>query len=142
MRGPYDETGGSVGAMQRVRGIGGVFFKADDPNGLAEWYQRVLGVPIESWGGAFFEWKSLDARGGAGTVWSAFKADTAYFAPSTKPFMLNFVVDDLDAMLAQARAAGARVEDKVSDEFNGRFGWLVDPEGNKVELWEPREATS
>lgn len=125
--------------MQRVRGIGGVFFKAIDPKGLAAWYQQVLGVPVEVWGGAVFRWAEREGATGAATVWSPFKSDTTYFAPSEKPFMLNFVVGDLDAMLAQARAAGATVEDKTLEEDNGRFGWLVDPEGNKIELWEPRE---
>ena len=127
--------------MQHVRGIGGVFFKASDPKGLATWYERVLGVPLESWGGAIFRWSS-GGPPGAVTVWSAFSSDTKYFAPSEKPFMINFVVDDLDAMLAQARAAGAQVDDKVMDEDNGRFGWLMDPEGNRIELWEPREKSS
>ena len=128
--------------MQRVRGIGGVFFKASDPAALAAWYQRVLGVAIESWGGAFFRWSALDARGGAGTVWSPFASETKYFEPSAATWMINFVVDDLDAMLAQARAAGAVVDDKVSDEDNGRFGWLMDPDGNRIELWEPREMSA
>ncbi len=120
-----------------------MFFKASDPKALASWYERVLGVPLESWGGAIFRWKALgDGPPGAVTVWSAFSADTKYFAPSEKPFMINFVVDDLDAMLAQARAAGAQVDDKVMDEDNGRFGWLLDPDGNRVELWEPREKSS
>ncbi len=119
-----------------------MFFKARDPKGLAAWYERVLGVPVESWGGAFFGWSALDARGGAGTVWSPFAEDTSHFSPSTKPWMLNFVVDDLDAMLAQARAAGAAVDEKVTTEDNGRFGWLMDPEGNRIELWEPREGGS
>ena len=125
--------------MEHVRGIGGVFFKARDPGALAAWYARVLGVPVEAWGGAFFAWSGLDARGGAGTVWSPFAADSNYFAPSEKPFMLNFVVGNLDVMLAQARAAGATVDDKVSTLENGRFGWLMDPEGNRIELWEPSE---
>ena len=126
--------------MQHVRGIGGVFFKASDPKSLSAWYERVLGVPLETWGGAIFRWKALgDGPPGAVTVWSAFSSDTKYFAPSEKPFMINFVVDDLDAMLAQARAAGAQVDDKVMDEDNGRFGWLMDPDGNRIELWEPRD---
>jgi predicted enzyme related to lactoylglutathione lyase len=124
--------------MQRVRGIGGIFMKAKDPKALAAWYERVLGLPVESWGGAFFEWSKIDAPAGSGTVWSAFKEDTTYFAPSEKPFMLNFVVADLDAMLAQARAEGAAVEDKILDEFNGRFAHLMDPEGTRIELWEPK----
>src|SRR5262245_2622886 len=98
MRAPYDGFGGIVGTMHKVRGIGGVFFKARDPKGLAAWYGRTLGIDVEAWGGAVFRWSGLDARGGAGTVWSPFSADTKYFAPSDKPFMLNFVVDDLDAM--------------------------------------------
>jgi len=128
--------------MQKVRGIGGVFFKAKDPKALSAWYKDALGVSVESWGGAFFQWSALDHSGGAGTVWSPFSEDTKYFAPSQKPFMLNFVVDDLDAMLAQLRAAGAAVDDKVSDESNGRFGWFLDPEGNRIELWQPKEQAS
>ena len=127
--------------MERVRGIGGVFFKAEDPKALAAWYERVLGVPVASWGGAVFRWKELDVKG-AGTVWSPFSATTKYFAPSEKPFMFNFVVTDLDAMLAQVRAAGATVVGDVANEDNGRFAWIVDPEGNKLELWEPREMTA
>jgi predicted enzyme related to lactoylglutathione lyase len=123
---------------QRVRGIGGVFFKARDPKALAEWYARVLGVPLEAWGGAVFRWDVRDTPDGAATVWAAFAEDTTYFAPSLKPWMVNFVVDDLDAMLVQARAAGATVEDRVTDEENGRFGWVIDPEGNRIELWQPR----
>jgi predicted enzyme related to lactoylglutathione lyase len=124
--------------MEHVRGIGGVFFKATDPGALSAWYRDVLGVPVEVWGGAAFRWDALDARGGAATVWSPFQASTTYFAPSEKPFMINFVVSDLDAMLAQARAAGATVDDNTTTEDNGRFGWLMDPEGNRIELWQPR----
>lgn len=126
--------------MQRVRGIGGVFFKAADPKALSAWYRDVLGLPIEAWGGVFFPWSSLKGDDGAGTVWSPFSLESNYFAPSQKPFMLNFVVDDLDAMLAQARAAGAVVDDKVTEEDHGRFGWLLDPEGNRIELWQPTTA--
>ena len=127
--------------MQRVRGIGGVFFKAKDPAALSAWYKNVLGLSVESWGGAVFRWSELDTKGAA-TVWSPFNENTSHFAPSQKPFMLNFVVDDLDAMLAQLRAAGAVVDDKVSDDFNGRFGWFLDPEGNRIELWQPKEKES
>lgn len=126
--------------MQRVRGIGGVFFKAADPKALSAWYRDVLGVKTEDWGGAFFRWDALNGSDGAGTVWSPFSQETKYFAPSQKPYMFNFVVDDLDAMLTQARAAGAVVEDKIMDEDNGRFGWIMDPEGNRLELWQPRKA--
>ncbi len=123
--------------MERVRGIGGVFFKAKDPAALARWYSDHLGVELEAWGGARFAWKELDPRGDACTVWNPFSADTTYFAPGTATFMINYRVDDLDAMLAQLRAAGVQVEDKIDDSEYGRFGWAVDPEGNKVELWQP-----
>lgn len=123
--------------MQRVKGIGGVFFKARDKQALAAWYRDHLGVPLEDWGGAVFRWRELDPDGDAATVWSPFAADTSYFAPSTAPFMINFRVDDLDAMLAQLRAAGAQVGDKLEESELGRFGWVVDPEGNKLELWQP-----
>jgi predicted enzyme related to lactoylglutathione lyase len=124
--------------MEQVQGIGGVFFKANDPKALSAWYRDALGVPIEVWGGAVFRWQALPADIGAGTVWSPFAQNTTYFAPSEKPFMLNFVVRDLDAMLAQARAAGAKVDEKITDDDHGRFGWLLDPEGNRIELWQPR----
>jgi len=126
--------------MQRVRGVGGVFFKAVDPERLSKWYRDILGLPIEPFGGAFFRWSELDASKGAGTVFSPFKSDTEYFSPSEKPFMFNFVVDDLDAMLKQARDAGAVVDDKITEESYGKFGWIMDPEGNRIELWQPLEA--
>lgn len=122
--------------MQRVRGIGGIFFKANDPAALSRWYEEYLGVPVESWGGARFVWREHDAASDASTVWSPFAATTDYFAPSTASFMVNFRVDDLDAMLAQLRAAGVRVDDKVEDSEYGRFGWAFDLEGNKIELWQ------
>jgi predicted enzyme related to lactoylglutathione lyase len=123
--------------MQKVRGIGGVFFKAKDTAALARWYQEHLGVPVEEWGGAGFKWKEHDAAGDAVTVWSPFKADTTYFGPGPASFMINYRVDDLDAMLAQLRAAGVKVDDKVDESEFGRFGWAYDPEGNKLELWQP-----
>jgi predicted enzyme related to lactoylglutathione lyase len=123
--------------MEKVRGIGGIFFKAKDPKALAEWYRSRLGVEVEGWGGAVFKWADHDARGDASTVWSLFAADTEYFAPSAAPFMINFRVDDLDAMLAQLRELGEPVIDKIEEMEFGRFGWVVDPEGNKLELWQP-----
>ncbi len=137
---PLTDPLASVRPMQKVRGIGGVFFKAKDPKALSGWYRDVLGLGVESWGGACFPWEALNGSDGAGTVWSPFSQDSKYFAPSEKPFMFNFVVDDLDAMLAQARAAGAAVDEKIMDDDNGRFGWLMDPEGNRIELWQPRKA--
>lgn len=124
--------------MQRVTGIGGVFFKARDPQALAAWYQRHLGVPVEDWGGAVFRWAGEHNPGGTGTTtWSPFKADTDYFAPSTAPFMINFRVADLHALLAALRAEGCTVDDKVDESPYGKFGWVMDPEGHRVELWEP-----
>ena len=120
--------------MERVQGIGGIFFKARDPKALAAWYQSNLGVSLEAWGGAIFRADDPSAI----TVWSPFAADTNYFAPSTASFMINFRVANLDRMLAQLRAAGAQVDANIQVEPNGRFGWAMDPEGNRFELWEPK----
>lgn len=126
--------------MERVTGIGGIFFKARDPKALAAWYAQHLGVEVLDWGGAVFRWgEGTDAAAGS-TVWSPFAADTKYFAPSEASFMLNYRVRDLDAMLAQLRAAGAQVDEKtMDDDALGRFGWAMDPEGNRFELWQPPE---
>ncbi len=123
--------------MERVMGIGGVFFKATDKVALRAWYRDNLGVPVEDWGGANFFWAQHDQLGDAHTVWSPFASDTSYFAPSTKEFMVNFRVRDLHAMLDQLRAKGCDVDDKVEDSEYGKFGWVMDPEGNRIELWEP-----
>lgn len=119
--------------MAKVLGLGGVFFKASDPKALAQWYARVLGFRIEDWGGAVFE-PSKPLTGN----WSPFPADTRYFEPSAAPFMINFVVDDLDGVLARAAAEGVEPTGR-QDEGYGRFAWLVDPEGLKIELWQPAE---
>jgi catechol 2,3-dioxygenase-like lactoylglutathione lyase family enzyme len=124
-------------AKPRVHGIGGVFFKAHDPAGLAAWYGRHLGLDIEAWGGATLPWLRVDDGRPGGTVWAPFPADTAYFAPSDKPFMLNFRVDDLEAMLAALRAGGCNVLDRREDGELGRFGYVLDPEGHLLELWQP-----
>ncbi|HEY0661126.1 MAG TPA: VOC family protein [Lysobacter sp.] len=121
----------------RVHGLGGVFFKADDPTGLANWYARHLGLGVEEWGGALLHWKRADTGEAACTVWSPFKADTEYFKPSDKPFMLNFRVDDLDATLAALRAEGCNVLDRGEAGEQGKFGYVVDPEGTLIELWQP-----
>jgi len=124
--------------MARVLGVGGVFFKARDPDALRAWYKRVLNLETNDWGGVFFTPDVMAAKPGAGTVWSPFKDDTDYFQPSTKDFMFNLVVDDLEAMLARAKAEGVEPVKMFPDEANGRFAHLIDPEGNKVELWEPK----
>jgi len=124
--------------MKRVTGVGGVFFKARDPKALGEWYRRHLGMNVEDWGGVAFPWVTPDNPGGVGTtVWSPFKQDTGYFAPSEKPYMINFRVHDLHALLEVLRNEGCAVDEKVEESQFGKFGWVMDPEGNRLELWEP-----
>lgn len=126
--------------MKRVTGIGGIFFKSRDPKALAEWYRVHLGVEIEDWGGAVFRWVTPENPTGTGTtVWSPFKQDTTYFAPSEAPFMVNYRVADLHALLAALRAEGCNVDERVDESEFGTFGWVMDPEGNRLELWEPPE---
>jgi len=122
--------------MARVTGIGGVFFKSDDPAALRDWYGARLGFDVQSWGGTQFFFDRRDAPGIGYTVWSPFEADTDYFQPSDKAFMVNLRVDDLEGMLAQLRAAGAQVLERREDGENGAFGYVLDPEGNLLELWE------
>ncbi|MBV1776131.1 VOC family protein [Burkholderiaceae bacterium DAT-1] len=124
--------------MKRVTGIGGIFFKAQDPKSLGEWYRTHLGIDVQAWGGAAFQWRGDSNPDGVGTtVWSPFAADTGYFAPSTAPFMINYRVDNLHALLEVLRSEGVQVEDKIDESEYGKFGWVIDPEGNKIELWEP-----
>ncbi|HST45623.1 MAG TPA: VOC family protein [Luteimonas sp.] len=122
--------------MKRVTGIGGIFFKAADPKALGAWYRDHLGLDVSDWGAAMFQWGGADSAPGM-TLWSPFAADTQYMAPGTASFMVNFRVDDLDALLAALRAEGCNVVDKTDSSEQGRFGWVIDPEGNKVELWQP-----
>lgn len=122
--------------MKRVTGIGGIFFKAKDPETLGAWYRDHLGLDVADWGGAIFNWGGPDSDAGM-TLWSAFKSDTSYFEPGTASFMVNFRVADLHALLAALRSEGCNVEDRTEESEQGKFGWVVDPEGNKVELWEP-----
>lgn len=124
--------------MKRVTGIGGIFFKSRDPKALSEWYRVHLGLDVQPWGGVAFSWVTPDNPGGTGsTNWSPFKADTTYFAPSDASFMLNFRVADLAALLEALRAEGCNVVGGPDDSEYGKFGWVMDPDGNKVELWEP-----
>ncbi|MGE5176693.1 MAG: VOC family protein [Hyphomicrobiales bacterium] len=124
--------------MRRVTGIGGIFFTAKDPAALRAWYATHLGIDVQPWGGAAFEW--ADAGGTAikgTTVWSIGAADGDEFAPSRSAFMINYRVDDLAAVLAALRAEGCNVLERTDDSEYGKFGWVIDPEGNKVELWQP-----
>ena len=125
--------------MKQVTGIGGIFFKAKDPDKLREWYRRHLGIESENWGGFAFQWSDDPKTDGGTTVWTVFPDTTKYFAPSDKPFMINFRVADLRSLLAQLRAEG--VEAKSEESEFGKFGWIMDPEGNRVELWEPPAPT-
>jgi len=124
----------------RVLGVGGVFFRSPDPGRLAAWYRDTLGFETENWGathGTSFAPESMPDN--AFTVWSIFSSDTKYFGDPGQSFMFNLVVDDLDAALARVGAAGGVViPDREEHDF-GRFGWIVDPDGNRVELWEPPE---
>ncbi len=123
--------------MKRVTGIGGVFFKSADPKALTEWYRVHLGLNVEAWGGVVFNWSGPDNPAGVGTtVWNAFKADTTHF---DAPVMINYRVADLHALLAALRAEGCQVLDKVDESEFGKFGWVIDLDGNKVELWQPPE---
>lgn len=119
-----------------ITGVGGVFFKAKDPKALAAWYRDVLGMPVEAWGGASLRYDA--PRHPPALAWSAFPSSTKYFAPSTSGMMIDYAVDDMDALLARLRSKGVTVLKRDDGDPNGRFAWILDPEGNKVELWEPR----
>ena len=124
--------------MANVLGIGGVFFKANDPKALSGWYKDVLGLDMQDWGGAVLRPGPMAAHPGAATVFSPFKADTTHFEPSTKAFMVNFAVDDLDGVLAQCAKHGVTPIKTMPDEGMGKFAHIMDPEGNKLELWQPK----
>lgn len=123
---------------ERVTGIGGIFFKSPDPKALQRWYQEQLGVPVDANGYVSFRWRELaDPQRTGSTAWSAMGESTPYFAGSRREFMVNYRVENLDRMLAQLRAAGVPVDEKVEDSEYGRFGWATDPDGTRIELWEP-----
>ena len=115
-------------------GVGGVFFKSADPTRLYGWYAKWLGMEFEDWGIAYFP-NRMPAN--AQTVWSAFDSNTNYFAPSEKEFMFNLIVDDITEALKQVQQGGAEVVGTIEKMEYGLFGWFIDPDGNKVELWEP-----
>jgi predicted enzyme related to lactoylglutathione lyase len=124
--------------MPKVLGLGGLFFKSADSDAMREWYGRVLGLAFSDWGGLVFLPETAAAHPGAGTVFSPFGADTDYFAPSAKEFMFNLMVDDLDGVLARCADNGVTPVGPVLDEANGRFAHIMDPEGRKIELWQPK----
>jgi predicted enzyme related to lactoylglutathione lyase len=124
--------------MEQVTGIGGIFFKARDPARMAAWYREHLGIGNED-GQADFVWREHDQPNRIGRiVWSLFQEDTDYFGPASTPFMINYRVSNLERMLEQLRVTGISVA-KVEDHAYGRFAWITDPEGNRIELWEPTD---
>ncbi|MBV8756817.1 MAG: VOC family protein [Deltaproteobacteria bacterium] len=122
--------------MPRVTGIGGVFVKARDPKALAAWYRDALGMDVQDWGGAQL-WNDVPEGARTYGVWSAFAEKSDYFAPSERPFMINLRVDDVDGLIAQLKARGDRVLDRVEDSEFGKFRYVVDPEGTLLELFQP-----
>ena len=137
--------------MKRVTGIGGIFFKSEDPDKLYQWYETHLGIPRSPHGtGAVFEWREIDdsqkndsqnneAANGA-TAWSIFPGNTKYFDPGRSGFMINYRVDDLDALLQALKEEGVQIDPHREDSDYGRFAWIMDPDGNRIELWEPPKA--
>lgn len=124
--------------MAKITGIGGVFFKSrKDHKALAAWYQRHLGLALEEWGGAILRWPNDKAEDKGLTVWNVAEKDSRWFSPSDSSFMINYRVDDLDALIAGLKAGGVEIIQGPESHENGKFAWIMDPEGNKVELWEP-----
>jgi catechol 2,3-dioxygenase-like lactoylglutathione lyase family enzyme len=127
----------------RVTGLGGIFFKSQDPKKLADWYREHLGIPLATAGASgpayhVFEWKEKDSGADGQTVFTIFPEKSNYFNPSQAPFMINFRVANLNRLLAQLKQEGVTVDAKVESESNGQFGWVMDPDGNRIELWEPK----
>jgi predicted enzyme related to lactoylglutathione lyase len=124
--------------MRRVTGIGGIFFQAKDPVASRAWYAKHLGIDVQDWGGAAFSWTDSAGEPSTGTtIWSIGAAGGDGFAPSTATFMVNYRVENLAALLQALREEGCVVLDRTEDSAFGKFGWVMDPEGNKVELWQP-----
>lgn len=124
--------------MARVTGVGGVFFKSKgDRAALAAWYARHLGMTLESFGGAILKWPDDKADDRGLTVWHVADQGSKWFSPSDSSFMINYRVDNLDELLAQLRAAGIEAVGGPESHENGKFAWIMDPDGNKIELWEP-----
>ncbi len=124
--------------MKRVTGIGGIFFKAKDAPSLQAWYKRHLGIDVQVWGGAAFDWTDTEGKPVAGTTaWLITPQESKQFAPSSAPFMVNYRVEDLHALVKVLKEEGCNVLEKIDESEYGKFAWVIDPEGNKVELWQP-----
>jgi len=124
--------------MKRVTGIGGIFFNSADPVTLRAWYKEHLGIDVQDWGGTAFTWTDSEGKPTAGTtIWTVGDARRSNFAPSTAQFMVNYRVADLHALVKVLRTEGCNVLDKIDESEYGKFAWVIDPDGNKVELWEP-----
>lgn len=124
----------------RVTGLGGFFFKSKDPAATRDWYKAHLGLNTDAYG-CTFRWKDMDGRD-CSTQWSPFKEDTTYFNPGKKDFMMNFRVENLESLLAALREEGVTIVGEIEEYEYGKFGWIMDPEGNKLELWEPADDPS
>jgi predicted enzyme related to lactoylglutathione lyase len=126
--------------MKRVTGLGGAFFKSNDPENLKKWYDLHLGIKSDQYGG-MFRWRDFNQpEQVAYTAWGPFSKDTEYFLPSEKPFMFNYRVENLEKLLQILKDEGVKIVGKIEDYEYGKFGWILDPEGNKIELWEPKDA--
>jgi catechol 2,3-dioxygenase-like lactoylglutathione lyase family enzyme len=124
--------------MKRVTGLGGIFFKSKDPDKLRAWYQKHLGLEPDAYGSVVFDCRDGEvSEKAAQTVWSLFPSDTKYFDPSNASFMINYRVENLDELLKLLRSEGVEVDERTEEYDYGRFGWIMDPEGNRIELWEP-----
>ena len=124
--------------MTKVTGLGGVFFKAKDPNAQYAWYEKHLGIKSQPGTGSMFHWRYADDPENSGmTVWSIFPENTKYFGAGNQTLMLNYIVDDLHGLLEKLKAEGVTVDPKAEEAEYGKFGWITDPEGNRIELWEP-----
>jgi len=124
--------------MARVTGIGGVFFKArGDARALAAWYEKYLGIALEDFGGGILQWDDDTADDDGLTVWHVAAHDSDWFKPSKSAFMINYRIDDMDGMIGQLQSGGVEILQGPEAHENGRFAWIMDPDGNKVELWEP-----
>lgn len=124
---------------QRVTGIGGIFFKADDPKKMQDWYDQHLGLNFEGKGYNSFLWQDSTTGEQGRTEFSFFKKDTTYFDPSPSPFMINFRVKNLEALVQLLKEEGVTIVGEIQTYPYGKFGWILDPDGNKIELWEPVE---